>query len=184
MSRQAQLVLVCEDSQHEAFARRFLARRGWSSSIYVKKAPGPRGSGEQFVRESFPVELRAIRSGHVNRALIVIIDGDSAGISRRMSQLDDACRAVGVEPRTSQDPVAVLVPTWCIETWFAYLEGNAVEEGGRDYPRLPRPRECQRHVDALVKMCKAGNLRLPAPPSLAAGCDEFHSLERAARRGQ
>jgi hypothetical protein len=150
----------------------------------VKKAPRPRGSGEQFVRESFPVELRAIRSGHVNRALIVIIDGDSAGISRRMSQLDDACRAVGVEPRKSQDPMAVLVPTWCIETWFAYLDGETVEEGRGDYPKLPRQRECQRHVDALVRMCEAGNLRPPAPPSLEAGCDEFCSLERVAKGGQ
>lgn len=181
--RRVQLVLVCEDSQHEAFARRFLARKGWDPrSIRVEKLPGPRGSGEQFVRERFPTELSAIRSGHVDRALIVMIDGDQHGPARRLSQLDSACHAAGVDSRGPGDLVAVLVPTWRIETWFAYLDGHAVDEQRNDYRRLPRQRDCQRHVDALVDMCKAGDLRTPAPPSLEAGCREFNALLKASLR--
>jgi hypothetical protein len=184
MSRRARIVLVCEDSQHEAFARRFLARKGWDrGSIRVEKLPGPRGSGEQFVRERFPTELRAIRSGHVDRSLVVMIDGDKDGLTRRLSQLADACRAVGVDPRAPDDRVAVLVPTWRIETWLAYLDGDAVDESRQDYPRLSRARDCRRHVDALVQMCEAGGLRAPAPPSLEAACREFNSFVRVAGQG-
>lgn len=45
MSRRVQLVLLCEDNQHEAFARRFLNAMGWETrAMRVEKAPGGRGA--------------------------------------------------------------------------------------------------------------------------------------------
>jgi hypothetical protein len=174
--RRAQIVLLCEDSQHEAFVRRLLSRAGWDRrKIRVEKAPAARGSGEQFVRERFPAELEAIRRGHVERALVVMIDGDRRGRAGRLAQLDEACQAAGIGPRTAADRVVVAVPTWCIETWLAYLDGEAVDEERQGYPRLARERDCQRHVDELGKMCDAGRLRAPAPESLEASCVEFTS---------
>jgi hypothetical protein len=149
------------------------SRRAGKSHLRVEKAL--RGSGEQFVRERFPTELDAIRRGHVDRAVVIIIDGDKLGPGGRITQIDDACRSAGVEPRRPGDRAAIIVPTWQIETWFAYLDGDTVDEGKRHYPRLARERDCARHVDALVKMCDAGELRAPAPPSLEDGCVEFKS---------
>jgi hypothetical protein len=176
VSRRAQLVLLCEDKQHEAFARRFLNAMGWETrAMRVEKAPGGRGAGEQFVRERFPLELKAHRSRPVSQALVVMIDGDSDGVRARLHQLGQACRDAGVAERTEAERVAIIIPTWNIETWLAYLDGEQVGEDKPDYPRLARERDCQTHVEELVRMCRARELREPAPPSLATACDEYHA---------
>jgi hypothetical protein len=176
VSRRAQLVLLCEDTQHEAFARRFLKEMGWETrAMRVEKAPGGRGAGEQFVRLRFPKELKAHRSRPVSQALVAILDGDDEGVGARFAQLSQACREAGVPERTKDERVAIFVPTWNIETWLAYLDGAQVDEAKSDYPRFAgRERECQRHVDELARMCQSGQLRTPAPPSLVAACDEYN----------
>jgi hypothetical protein len=178
MSRTVQLVLLCEDRQHETLARRFLEKAGWPTRrLRVEIAPPGRGSAEQFVRERFPVELSAYRStrNQVTQALVVIIDGDKQGVRSRFAELADACHASNIPPRQDNDHVLVAVPTWNIETWLAYLGGLTVDEGRDDYPRLSRPRECQQHVNRLYEMCQQGSLRQPSPPSLDAACNEYRS---------
>src|SRR4051794_23033549 len=97
MSRRVQLVLLCEDKQHEAFARRFLNAMGWETrAMRVEKAPGGRGAGEQFVRERFPLELKAHRIRPVSQALVVLVDGDREGSVARRQRLEQACREAGV----------------------------------------------------------------------------------------
>ena len=179
MKRKVQIVLLCEDTQHEAFVRRFLEEAGWSTRrLRVEKAPGGRGSAEQFVRVHFPRELGAYRRrrGAVAQALIVILDGDKKGAQRRHAELDEACRANRMDIRQLDERVLVLVPTWNIETWIAYLGGQTVDEARRDYPRLPRARECQPHIETLAAMCRDRTLREPAPPSLESACAEYIRL--------
>ena len=176
MSRRVQLVLLCEDKQHEVFARRFLNEMGWETrAMRVEKVPGGRGAGEQFVRKRFPLELKAHRSRPVSQALVVLIDGDAEGTAARLQQLSQACREVNVAERTDHDRVAVFVPTWNIETWLAYLNGQEVTEENPDYPRLSRERDCQRHVEVLARMCRDGELREPAPASLETACREYNT---------
>ena len=53
VSRRVNLVLLCEDRQHDTFLRRFLAAMKWDTSnrrIRSVIAPGGKGSGEKFVR--------------------------------------------------------------------------------------------------------------------------------------
>lgn len=145
----------------------------------VEKAPGGRGAGEQFVRKRFAVELKAHRSRPVNQVLVVLIDGDADGMPARLQQLNQVCREAAVAERAGDDRVAILVPTWNIETWLAYLDGEVVAEDKPDYPRLSRERDCQRHVGELARMCREGNLRKPAPASLEAACGEYN--DRLAR---
>jgi len=178
MSRNVQLVLLCEDSRHETFARRFLKRAGWSTRrLRVEPLSQGRGSAEQRVRERFPIELSSYRSTrrYVDQALIVVVDGDNRGVSGRLRQLAEACQSKGVPPRKDAERVAVFVPTWNIETWLAYLDGESVDESRGDYPELARPRDCQRHVDRLHQMCEQGELRKPSPPSLEAACAEYRA---------
>lgn len=175
--RNVQLVILCEGQQDEVFIRRFLERRGWSTRrLRVERRSVP-GSGEQFVRERYPVELQSYRAkrGQVRQALVVMMDGDRWGVRERLAQLNASCREAGIQPRNDGEHVAVFIPTWRIETWFAYLEGHTVNEEFRGYPKLRRKRECQIHVEALDDMCERGNLRHPVPPSLQAACDEFRS---------
>jgi hypothetical protein len=176
VSRRVQLVLLCEDKQHEVFARRFLNEMGWETrAMRVEKVPGGRGAGEQFVRKRFPVELKAHRSRPVSQALVVLIDGDAEGTAARLQQLSHACREAGVVERTDHDRVAIFIPTWNVETWLAYLDGEDVTEAKSDYPRLSRERDCQRHVEALAQMCRDGQLRELAPASLETACSEYHA---------
>lgn len=176
MSRRVQLVLLCEDKQHEAFARRFLNELGWETrAMRVEKAPGGRGAGEQFVRKRFPLELRAHRTRPVSQALVVIVDGDAEGPTTRLQQLGQACREANVAQRGDDPGVAIFIPTWNVETWLAYLDGEEVAEDRSDYPRLPRERDCQRHVETLAQMCRDERLREPAPASLEAACREYNA---------
>jgi len=61
-SRRVKIVLLCEDSQQEAFTRRFLAGMGWNTrELRVEKSPSAKGSAEQWVREKFPSEIKVYR---------------------------------------------------------------------------------------------------------------------------
>ena len=176
VSRRVQLVLLCEDTQQETFVRRFLIRSGWDTRrLRVEKGHKGGGSAEQFVRERFPCELHAYRSkrAHVAQALIVMLDGDDAGVEERLRSLGDSCRSQKVPVRNARDRVAVFVPTWRIETWIAYLNGEDIDETKRDYPRLNHARDCRTQVDELIRMCRSRTLREPAPPSLKAACVEY-----------
>jgi len=174
MKRSADLILLCEDKQQSAFMRRFFSAMGWDKRR-IRVIPLPSKSGEQHVRIHFPKELKAYRTRRhkVRCGLAVMIDGDNQGVVKRIRQLDDECRKHEVEIRNSHEAVAIFVPTWHIESWIACLDGQEVDENRRDYPSLDRPRDCKKHVDELVKMCKQQKLDQPAPPSLIRACEEF-----------
>ena len=172
------IVLLCEDSQHEAFVRRFLKYRSFRRrDIRTVALPDGRRSGEQWVRERYPVELRAIRSVQ-NAYLIVVTDADNHSTEARRAQLEGECERQGVPGRQGGDRVVVIVPRRNIETWLAWLDGSNVDECGR-YPRLPRERDCATHARRLYDMChEAQRLREPVPPSLRESCEEYRRLER------
>ena len=178
MSRNVQIVLLCEDKQHENFVRYFLKKMDRAKTIRITRvvrAPKGIGSAEQFVRSRFSEQLKLHRQGghHASRVLVVMLDGDNHGVERRIQELDNACRDRGVPCRRSDEHVLVLVPTWRIETWLAYLGGGAVDEGRHDYPRLQRRGEWRPRVDKLAAMCRSRELREPIPPSLRAACKEY-----------
>lgn len=174
MSRRVQLVVLCEDEQHETFIRRFLRTMRPSDPIVrVERLRREGGAGQAFVRNRFPTELAEHRRRPVSQALIVMLDGDHRGVAARMTELHDACREAGVPVRFPEDGVLVVVPTWEIETWLAYLNGETVDESNRNYPPLSRARDCAPHVNALVDMCRSRELRQPAPDSLEAACVQW-----------
>lgn len=182
MSRKARIVILCEDNQHEAFARRFLARAGRKPRhIRVEKAQRGGGAGERFVTERFPKEVAALGHTSVSGVLIVLIDGDAVGVHARIDALRTECEEQGVGLSARADRVFTFVPTRSIETWLAYLSGRPVDEA-EQYPRLERERDCQEQVATLARMCAQDGLRQPAPPSLAAACDEYGRLAVAWRR--
>lgn len=179
VKRKLRGTLLCEDRQHSAFIYRFLEKMGYNTHGLYAKRCSTNGSAEQHVRERFPEELRSLRSkGNEQVHLIVMTDGDNRGVGTRLDSLKVACEEAGIEPPGQSERVLICVPTWNIETWIAYLDGNTVDEERGDYPRLDRQRDCQHHVNALVEMCQQGALRDPAPPSLANACDEYRRVFR------
>lgn len=180
--RRVNVVLLCEDVQQEAFVRRFLkAQKVEVGDLRVEKCSA--GSAEQFVRQRYPEELAALRRRHARSLLIVVLDGDALGVRQRKEDLAAACLAAGIEDRPLDGSVTVLVPTWNVESWLAYLGGERVDESRGDYPRLARPGDCQQQVVALAAMCAERHLRPPAPASLVDACTEYRSLQDRLRRG-
>lgn len=172
MSRNANIVILCEDGQHEAFIRRFLERRGFERRKFrVEKAPPGQGSAEQFVRERYPHEVGYYRSRkhRVDQGLVVMIDADRKD---RGAQLQTALAEAQVPDRAADERIAIFAPARNIETWLAWLDGHEVNEDDA-YPRLANARDCQRHVEALATMCDSDTLRQPTPPSLQAACSEY-----------
>lgn len=172
------VILLCEDKQTDSFVRRFLRRRRFGSrDIRTLPLPSSRQSGEQWVRERYSEELKAIRSRR-QACLIVVTDADSGSTADRRRQLEEECDNNGVPRRRDSDPVLIFVPRRNIETWFAYLDGNDVDESVR-YPKLRRERDCERHAILLHKMChEEQRLREPAPASLLEACEEYPKLQR------
>ena len=144
--------------------------------LRVERSPSGRGAADRFVQGVYVTELDASRRTHVATALLVVADGDAVGVDGRLRRLDEACKRRGVAARSSSDNVAVFIPTWNIETWLAYLDGETVDESRKDYSRLARPGDCRRHVVVLAEMCRRGTLRPPAPQSLRAACEEYDAV--------
>ena len=139
--------------------------------------PMVRQSGEQWVRTRFPEELKRIRRRQ-RALLVVVIDADVGSTGDRHTQLEQQCREAGVERRKPEDPVIVAVPRRNIETWFAYLRGQSVDET-IEYPRLRREGDCKLFADRLHGMChEQQRLDEPAPPSLREVCDEYGKLRK------
>jgi len=172
----ARIILLCEDSQTDVFVRRFLRhRRIRGRDITTYPLPAGQQSGEQWVRERYPRQLKAIRR-RSGVCLITVIDADTLSASERRDQLQAECESQGIPPAQPDDPVLVFVPRRNLETWLAYLEGKEVNE--RDsYPKLKREGDCARHANELVRMCrKEQRLREPAPRSLHEACEEYARL--------
>ena len=171
------VISLCEDLQTDVFVRRFLRRRFPRREFRPLVPPPGSQSGEQWVREQYPDQLRAIR-GKKDAYLIVVIDADKGTTSRRRAQLDAACDDKRVPRRSASDPVLIVVPRRNIETWFAYLGGATVDEE-TEYPRLQRERDCDPHANRLYAMChEAQRLDEGAPPSLQEACEEYGRLRR------
>ena len=172
------ITLLCEDSQTDTFVRRFLRRRKFRGrDIRTLPLLHGTGSGEQWVRQRYPVELRAIRAVQ-NAYLIVVTDADIGSTQARRAQLEAECEREGIWRRREDDRVLVIVPRRNIETWLAYLDGSDVDESER-YPRLRRVGDCAAHAETLYRMChETQRLREPAPPSLREACDEYGKFRR------
>ena len=177
MSR-VDITLLCEDSQTDAFVRRFLKRRNFRHrDITTLPLPAGGQSGEQWVRTRYPAELRAIRRRQ-RSYLIVVTDADTGSTDARRAQLEAECKQQEIPPRQDADPVVVIVPRRNIETWLAYLGGTPVDEV-TVYPRLRRERDCAAHAKRLYEMChETQELAESAPPSLQEACAEYHKLRQ------
>jgi len=177
-TRRVKIVLLCEDSQHEAFTRRFLKGMGWNTrELRVEKSPSASGSAEQWVREKFPNELKFYRRRRklADSALIAMIDADSKDVQDRIDEFEDACRSMQIPFRCNDEAVAMVVPKLNIETWIHYLNGKPVNEKD-EYPKLDRERGCGLAVHHLVELCKSTGLKPDAPPALKAACIEYNRI--------
>lgn len=176
--RTVQLVILCEDLQQEVFARHFFINHGFHPrKIRVQRSPKGQGSGEQYVRQRYPQEVKAYRSRSTYQSvcLAVVIDADTQPVVHRLSELDTALESASQQKRQSEERIALFVPKRNIETWIHYLKGTAVDEITA-YPKLAREGDCKAEVRKLTQdICPVG-LPQDAPPSLHTACDELQRI--------
>lgn len=138
--RVANIILLVEDLNQENLLRRFLHQLGHGNRQMrpVRTSPG-RGSGEQFVRESYASEVRSIRSqmARTKACLIAMIDADVGSTDDRRRQFERALQDADEPRRGSKEPILNLVPKRNVETWILCLNSEVVNEAD-DYHRDPR----------------------------------------------
>ena len=173
-----QVVVLCEDHQHWVFAYRFLTRSGiHGRRIRPNFSATGQGSGEQYVRVQYPIEVadQRQRAARLNSALIVIQDCDIRSVQERRTTLEQSAA------RGPNDRIALLFPKRNIETWIRFLtDGVAVDETQR-YPKL-RGRESECHA-AADRLASKDEYRLTpdVPDSLRAACPEIRRIFPAKR---
>jgi hypothetical protein len=176
-SRRVQIVILAEDRQHDVFLRRFLKAIDKADGRQIRTVPFPagRGSGEQFVRENYPDQLRAHRSkaNHMALQLFVVTDADVLSVDQRRQQLSAPLIAAGIPLPMDGESLAILIPKRNIETWIYYLNGQSVDET-TTYRKLARAGECQPAVDRLAAFYRAGwSLPTDCPDSLRRAVEEL-----------
>lgn len=167
------LVILCEDTPQEVFARHYFIHRGVNPRrIRVRKSPAAKGSAEQFVRQQYPIEVQAYRQrAGEDIALAVVVDADTRTVAERVKQMDENLET----DRQPDERIAIFTPKRNIETWIYYLKGQAVDEE-TVYPKLQKASECKEDVKRLaLEICPAG-LPDDAPPSLHAACAELKRI--------
>jgi hypothetical protein len=128
--RIAKIILLVEDLNQERLLIRYLKRLGHDErTIRVKKSPKGRGSAEQFVREGYAVQVRAIRSATTKACLIAMVYADTGSIDDRRQQFDRALRGEGVTLRGPTEAILNLIPKRNVETWVLCLNSRLVDEG-------------------------------------------------------
>jgi hypothetical protein len=169
------LVIICEDSQHEAFIRRFLEGKGWDKrELFVVKSTRGRGAAERWVRNRFLLEYKTYFKGHVRSALLTMVDADGLSHEQRLQQFKDAVGELPLPWRSPENPVAFWIPVRNVETWIQHLDGNQVDET-RQYPKLARASSCAPAVRTFVNHCDNAMMPEQTPESLKRACMEYHS---------
>jgi len=168
------MVILCEDSQQHTFIYRLLKQLGFPRGrIRVEQAPVGKGAAEQWVRESYPDEVKVYRQkrSHISIGLVTVIDADTEPVRHRYQQLNAKLEAEALNQRKDEEKICILVPRRNIETWLYALQGGTVDEE-QSYPKLEREGNCQPAVEQLVEFLQGGwpNSLIP---SLERGCEEL-----------
>jgi hypothetical protein len=179
--RNANVVLLVEDRRQGNLLRRYLERLDQNPrKIRVEMLLRGQGSGEQFVRERYASEVRAIRSqmARTKACLIAMIDADTRSTDDRRQQLERALRDADESPRDPSEPILNLIPGRNVETWILCLNSEQVDEV-TDYRHDPRvdPPAIRKAAQNLFSWTRA-NVEPPdaCVPSLRDCLPEFRRI--------
>jgi hypothetical protein len=125
-SRRLRLHVLCEDEVHRQFIERLADRFGIGPRQRQINASPNSVAADAYVLQNYAeaVSLWRAERHDANVGLLVVIDGDTRGVARRRQDLAKKLKDAGMDPIALADPVAILVPTWHIETWIGWLSGH------------------------------------------------------------
>ncbi|NSW58454.1 MAG: hypothetical protein HPY44_20790 [Armatimonadetes bacterium] len=156
MSRGAEVVLLCEDKQHDCFFRRLLKLLGYGRIRVREDYPKGGGeAGEGFVRREFAAEAKwqRRRASRMKCGLLVVIDADSRSVDQRRNDVLGPLDP----PRAANENIAIFVPKRNIETWIAYLKDGVAVDEVSPYRRYPGcESKCHPAVDRFLEIARTG----------------------------
>ena len=179
MSNKAQVFILCEDTVHYHFARKYFELLGFNSrKITGKYNPKGRsvGSGAVYVIDNYEKEIKAFHSkNYLDYVLVVIIDDDTKDNIRHIYQ-----KYVPLLNET----ILIFSPARNIESWFYYIEtGNFhvenEDEQGKiaDYKSQYKNSKPTDFAKKLKNEICINGLPENAPASLRCACDELNRLK-------
>lgn len=125
---ETRITVVVEDRRTERFVRRLLESLGTHSrKIFFRIAPAGEGSAAEWVLKQTPHTFRTLRGFRpgTNVAALMVCDGDNVGPPGRWRRINAELQAAGLSARAPADRIAILVPTWSIESWLLQLLGTS-----------------------------------------------------------
>ncbi|WP_438033578.1 hypothetical protein [Sorangium sp. So ce204] len=178
MSRKVTAVVLCEDKQARTVLYRYLKHERGFERVRVSPLPAGEGCGSDYVRKNYAKEVRRQRDKSVATVLVVHIDADNHTVAHRHRELEDALRSEGAEPRGRDEPIALVVPRWEMETWLHHYRGQPGVMETEKYSKFKgqEAEAAEPTVAALVELVD-GQAAAPANlPSLAIAAEELRRL--------
>jgi hypothetical protein len=182
--RIANVVIVVEDQEQQNLAYRYLERckprLTYRECRFERPAKGSGGSGEQFVRNRYPAEVKEHRrrvGKGASALLVVMVDADMETTEWRASQLSDALTTASMDGRRDDEPIVLLIPKRHVETWIRALLGNQVDEE-TDYTRpTPTTKDIKEAAAKLHEWTRpVANPGPTSPLSLTASLPEWRKI--------
>jgi len=121
------VTVLVEHSRTRSFMRELLKSLGFHPrKVRFQTAPSGEGSAERWVVKRYPPEVQVLRTKKhlTSMRLIAVRDGDKDGLVVRKAGFDLELEAQGKERLQPAEKIALLVPTWSIETWLLALLGE------------------------------------------------------------
>ncbi|MCB9763821.1 MAG: hypothetical protein H6739_28890 [Alphaproteobacteria bacterium] len=123
------VVILGEDLAHEGFLRSLSKVQSWKI-VSQHIAPDGDGDAGDWVIRQLPIRLSELRAmSDPSLGLLVAIDGDNKGAAVRRTMCNQALRSCGMGLLGERDPLALLIPTWSIDTWAVFFcKGRIIPE--------------------------------------------------------
>jgi hypothetical protein len=127
MNTKAQVFILCEDTFHYHFARKYFELLGFNNRN-IRGTFNPKGrsvgSGAKYVQDNYDKEVKAFHSkvNHLDSILVIVIDDDTKNINdepkNRVRILHEKYKPL------ANESILIISPIRNIESWFCYIDTN------------------------------------------------------------
>ena len=169
------VVVLCEDSLHERFLKRWLENRK-IKVVDADVAPKAKGSGSAYVKNRFLLFVKKAKQKANQEGLgfIVMLDGDNSGFVKQKADLASLIEGDETLKSTFENAVVALIPSWSLDTWVLAICEIDVSE------TIQTSESDKRGMDEKLSRAVNGfdNYRRIQPPRLPAMIDAQLELEK------
>lgn len=178
MNCNSQVFILCEDTVHYHFARKYFELLGFKK---IRGIYNPRGrsigSGAEFVKARYEKEVKAFRSKttYLDYVLVVIIDDDTKDNAKNLSQKYTP---------SPNEAILIFSPIRNIESWFYYIDTGDFHAEDKDnqgkvtdYKNQYKGSKPTEFAKRLKNEICSNGLPQNAPSSLYQACNEINRLK-------